>query len=249
MITVESVSIVILVFLLAGMVKGVIGFGLPTVSVSLLAATVGLTEAMVLMLLPSFATNVWQAVVGGHLLRLLRRLWTMIFFGAAFVWVTSSVLTKEHLPLLTILLGIVICLYALSNLMRLKLPSPGRQQEQWMSPSIGLLSGALTGVTGVFVVPAVAYLQALRWSRDQLIQAMGIWFTVATVSLAGALSHHGLLTHSAGLLSGAAIVPALVGMAIGQRLRRRLSPGVFRTLFHIGLAVLGGYLIIVTQMG
>ena len=118
-----------------------------------------------------------------------------------------------------------------------------------MSPSIGILSGALTGVTGVFVVPAVAYLQALRWSRDQLIQAMGIWFTVATVSLAGALSHHGLLTHSAGLLSGAAIVPALVGMAIGQRLRRRLSPGVFRTLFHIGLAVLGGYLIIVTQMG
>jgi uncharacterized membrane protein YfcA len=99
-------------------------------------------------------------------------------------------------------------------------------------------------VTGIFVMPAVDYLRALGLTRDQLIQAMGIWFTVATLGLAGALGHHGLLTGSLGLLSVVGIVPAFVSMILGQRLRTRLSPEVFRTVLLSGLCVLGFYFIV-----
>ena len=51
-------------FFMAGTVKGVIGLGLPTVSVGVLTAAIDLPTAMALLLVPSFVTNLWQAVVG-----------------------------------------------------------------------------------------------------------------------------------------------------------------------------------------
>ena len=60
-----TLTVVALTFLLAGLVKGVIGLGLPTISLALLTAALGLPQAMALLLVPSFVTNLWQAVAGG----------------------------------------------------------------------------------------------------------------------------------------------------------------------------------------
>ena len=77
-------------FLLAGAVKGVIGLGLPTVSLAVLAVALNLTNAMALLLVPSFVTNVWQAVVGGHGWSLLRRIWLFLLVAAITVRLGAS---------------------------------------------------------------------------------------------------------------------------------------------------------------
>lgn len=66
------------VFVLAGLVKGVIGLGLPTISMGLLALVMTPLEAAAILILPSFVTNIWQMVAGGALTRLLARLWPMM---------------------------------------------------------------------------------------------------------------------------------------------------------------------------
>ena len=81
-------ALVAATFLLAGAVKGVIGMGLPTVSLAILTATVGLHAAMALMVVPSFVTNLWQAMVGGHGRAILARL-------GAFVWETTETFTEN----------------------------------------------------------------------------------------------------------------------------------------------------------
>ena len=63
------------VFCLAGFVKGMVGLGLPTVSLGLLSIIVDLPTAMALLVIPSLATNVWQALAGGQIGALWRRLW------------------------------------------------------------------------------------------------------------------------------------------------------------------------------
>ncbi|MEM6623442.1 MAG: hypothetical protein AAF674_14530 [Pseudomonadota bacterium] len=68
-------------FLLAGTVKGVIGLGLPTISLAILTATLDLKTAMALMLVPSAVTNLWQGAVGGQAVALLRANWA--FFATA----------------------------------------------------------------------------------------------------------------------------------------------------------------------
>ena len=238
---VDVVVLVVLVFFVAGTIKGLIGFGLPTVSIAILAAFLGLIEAMTLMLLPSLITNLFQGLVGKYLIRLIRRYWSLFIFGAVFTWLSSSLLSTGHAATFAVILGVVLTLYGISSLYSLQLPSPG-SRERWISPLVGMVSGGITGITGVFLVPAVGYLQALRMERDELIQAIGLWVTVATLSLAFSLKDHDLFSNELGLLSLTAVLPALLGMWVGRILRPRLSESAFRHLFFAALMLLGVYI-------
>ena len=242
---VDVVVLVVLVFFVAGTIKGLIGFGLPTVSIAILAAFLGLIEAMTLMLLPSLITNLFQGLVGKYLIRLIRRYWSMFIFGAVFTWLSSSLLSTGHAATFAVILGVVLTLYGLSSLYSLQLPSPG-SRERWISPLVGMVSGGITGITGVFLVPAVGYLQALRMERDELIQAIGLWVTIATLSLAFSLKDHDLFSNELGLLSLTAVLPALLGMWVGRILRPRLSESAFRHLFFAALMLLGVYISVST---
>jgi uncharacterized membrane protein YfcA len=98
-------------------------------------------------------------------------------------------------------------------------------------------------MTGSFVVPGVMFLQAIGLPRDLLIQAMGMLFSLSTLALALALGGNGLLTAELGALSSAAVLPALAGMIVGQRIRQILSEQMFRRVFFISLLMLGTYIV------
>ena len=70
--------LVIATFLLAGMIKGVIGLGLPTIAMGLLGLAMAPSQAAALLIIPATVTNVWQLAFGGHLSKLLQRLWPML---------------------------------------------------------------------------------------------------------------------------------------------------------------------------
>lgn len=97
----------------------------------------------------------------------------------------------------------------------------------------------VSGATGVLVIPAVPYLQALALSRDDLVQALGLSFTVSTMALALALGARGAFAMDAMGLSLLALIPALAGMWAGQKLRHRISPATFRRVFLLFLLLLG----------
>lgn len=235
-------------FLLAGAVKGVIGLGLPTVSLALLTVALGLPEAMNLLLVPSFATNLWQAVVGGHGRAALRRIWPFLAMATATVWLGANALTRVDLSLLSALLGTLLVVYAGVNLVGFR-PALTARQEMWVGPLAGSVNGLLTGMTGSFVMPGVLFLQAIGLPRDMLIQAMGMLFTASTLALAFALRGNGLLTVELGAMSTVALLPAVFGMAIGQRIRRGLSERLFRRVFFTALLVLGAYIIASALLG
>jgi uncharacterized membrane protein YfcA len=115
-------------------------------------------------------------------------------------------------------------------------------QESWAGPVIGFINGVFTGMTGSFAFPGVPYLQALGLKRDELIQAMGILFTLSTVGVAISLQSKALLTAELGVLSAVGLMPAILGMVFGQRIRQRMSEDVFRRVFLIALVLLGTYI-------
>lgn len=229
-------------FLLAGAVKGVIGLGLPTVSLALLTVAIDLPSAMALLLVPSFVTNVWQAATGGNGRAILRRLWPFLLTATVTVWLGAAALSRVDLSLLSALLGVLLVVYAALSLAGLHFAIPARR-EAWAGPVLGAVNGILTGMTGSFVVPGVLFLQAIGLPRDRLIQAMGMLFTVSTAALAVALQGNDLLTAELGGLSAAALIPAIIGMAVGQRIRQKLSEQLFRRVFFVSLLILGTYII------
>ena len=96
--------------------------------------------------------------------------------------------------------------------------------------------------TGVQVIPSVPFLQAIGMEKEELIQALGVFFTVATLALGLNLTGAGLLTVATALPGAVALAASFAGMFIGQAVRTRLQPDIFRRWFQIGMIVLGLYL-------
>ncbi|KKB63696.1 membrane protein [Robbsia andropogonis] len=229
-------------FLLAGLVKGISGMGLPTVAMGLLGSVMSPASAAAILVIPSFVTNVWQLVAGGGLHVLWRRLSRMLL-GIVIGTVAGAVLLvggSSHYS--GVALGAALIVYGGYALLGPSLRVP-LAWEWWLSPVIGVVTGLITGVTGVFVMPAVPYLQALDMDKDRLVQALGLSFTVSTIALALALLLHGGLPIARVGLSILAVIPALIGMWIGQKVRNRISARAFRRGFLIFLILLGGELV------
>ena len=220
------------VFCLAGFVKGMVGLGLPTVSLGLLSIIVDLPTAMALLVMPSLATNVWQALAGGQIGPLWRRLWLFLLMAVVMVHLGAQLSTLVETQFLHRCLGALLLLYAISGLMT-KPPQLSPRLEMILGPVCGAINGLLTGLTGMLFVPGVMFLQSIGLPRDALVQAMGMLFATSTASLGLALYRHDLMPLSLGIVSAVALLPALIGMQIGLRLRQRLSQDLFRQLFFL----------------
>jgi uncharacterized membrane protein YfcA len=228
-------------FLVAGFVKGAIGLGLPTVAMGLLGLALAPVEAAALVVIPSLATNLWQMAAGPRLGALWRRLWPMMLGICVGTWFGPSLPGDGDPGAATTALGIVLALYAAIGLtpMRLSLPvRPGRA----VFALVGTATGCLTAATGVFVVPAVPYLQSLGLEPAELVQALGLSFTVSTVALAASLVHHGSFPPALLAASLLALIPAGAGMMLGRWVRQRASTETFRFWFLLGLLGLGCHL-------
>jgi uncharacterized protein len=233
--------VVIATFLLAGFVKGVIGMGLPTLAMGLLGIVMAPVQAASILVIPSLVTNVWQLLAGPSFVTLLRRLWLMMVGVCLGTWIGSGLLTSGNVRAAAFALGVVLFLYGCTGFTTVRYRVPPRS-ERWLSPVIGFLTGLITGATGVFVIPAVPYLQGLALDKEQLIQALGLSFTVSTIALGLSLMGSGALGISMASASLVALVPALAGMLVGQWVRLRISAATFRSLFFLGLLVLGAYI-------
>ncbi|MBB5576765.1 MULTISPECIES: sulfite exporter TauE/SafE family protein [Rhizobium] len=230
-----------LTFFLAGIVKGVTGMGLPTVAMGLLGTIMPPVAAAALLIVPSFVSNIWQLFAGPRFAALAGRLWAMLLGILISTVATSSLLASGNTRWTTMALGTALMIYAGYTLFARQLAVPKRA-EPWLSPLIGLMTGAVTGGTGVLVIPAVPYLQALGLGKDDLIQALGLSFTVSTIALAIGLASRGAFQLDNLAMSSLAVAPALLGMWLGQAIRRRVSPATFRRWFLIALILLGAEL-------
>lgn len=239
------VLVAALVFILAGFVKGVIGMGLPTIVVGLLSLVTSPAEAVALMLAPSMLTNVWQAWAGSSFKSIARRLWPAFLGICAGTWLPGVIgvglLTPEAAQRGRVALGVTLAIYAALGLANIRF-SLRAGVEPWLGPCVGLATGVLSAATGVFMIPAVPYYQAIGLSADEFVQAQGISYTISTFALAVLLMSGGLLQTGTMSMSMLAVAPALLGMAAGQYLRQAIRPDVFRLCFYIGMFALGAHL-------
>ncbi len=235
------VLIVLATFFSAGCAKGVVGLGFPTITVAVLAMPIGLAPAIAVTVVPAIATNVAQALAGGRLRVLLRRLWPLLAGAVPGGLVGTAVLAGGDAATLTRGLGVLLALYAAMGLFAAPPPHPGRRHAA-LAPPIGFTAGLVAGMVGSFTLPAVPYLQALRLSRDELVQALGLVFLTLSLTLAVGLARTALLAPAWLALSVLAVVPSLAGMELGRRLRRRLPEQRFRTLLFLALFALGAHL-------
>jgi uncharacterized membrane protein YfcA len=227
-------------FLLAGFVKGVIGLGLPTVAIGLLGLVMTPAQAAAILVVPSLITNVWQLVTGGDVMLLTRRLWPMLV-GVCVGTLIGAVTLSANNPQAGIWLGVALIVYAALGLVKVQFKVPP-QSETWLGLIVGLLTGMATVATGVFVIPGVPYITAMDFDRNRMVQALGLSFTVSTVTLALALAYQGQFHNEVAWPALLALGVALIGMWFGQIIRNKVKAETFRLCFLLGLLALGVHL-------
>ena len=229
-------------FLLAGFIKGVIGLGLPTVAMGLLAVTMPPAHALAIVIVPAIITNIWQTFVGPYLRDIIRRLWPLMLGTVIGIWLNADMLTGPYARYGTIVLGVLLVIYAIVGLSKFSF-KVAPNDEKWIGGIVGLITGAVSAATGVQVIPSMPFMQAIGMEKDELVQALGVFFTVATLALAFNLSSAGLLSAATALPGAVAMAAAFAGMFIGQAVRSRMQADTFRRWFLIAMIFLGLYLI------
>ncbi len=229
-------------FIVAGIVKGTLGVGLPLVAVPMLSFVLPPLTAISLLVVPVLASNLWQAIKAVEPKQALRRFKGLS--AALFISTIVSVRLALSLPteLLNLLVaGSVVCAVVLMVYRPDSVIPPRREGK--LGVLVGLLAGAMGGVssmTGPFII---TYLLALRLPREAFIGGISIIYLFGMVPLYASLAFYGRLGPTEMVYSALALAPMALGMSIGRKLRGLLSEGAFRNVLLGFLSMLALLLI------
>ncbi len=145
------------------------------------------SRAIAIVIVPAIVTNIWQTFAGPHLRDIIRRLWPLMAGTVIGIWLNAGMLSGPYARYGGVVLGVLLVIYAIVGLSKFSF-SVARSNEKWIGGIVGLVTGAVSAATGVQVVPSMPFMQAIGMEKDELVQALGVFFTVATLALAFTLT-------------------------------------------------------------
>ena len=225
-------------FFVGGVVKGVVGMGLPLTAISLMTIVIELELAIPLLVIPIIATNLLQAIQGGNFLSLIKKFWGMLLAAVIGIFIGAYALYRLDPKYLLIGLGIIVCIYSINNLFTIRL-SISEKSIPFVAPFVGLLSGFLAGTTGAVGIPVAIYYQMLKMKKNIFVQAVGIQFLFTGIILTFALFREGGLQEDILIASFLALIPTAIGMWFGWIIRNKVSEDKFRNWLYIILLLIG----------
>jgi uncharacterized membrane protein YfcA len=221
------VAAMVAVVLVAGAVNGLAGFGFALVGTMVLATAIDPAAAVVFMILPILAVNL--SLVRDLSIEELRTCGTR--FGplvlAALVGTVVGLVVLDRVPAgpLKAGLGVLSLAFVVSTQQAFALPGLERAKAGCFVEStpamvgVGAVSGLLFGGTNVGV-QLIAYLRSCDLSHGVFVGVVAMVFlglNGVRVGVAGALGLYPGVGFAAA--SAVAAVPAVLGVAVGKRLR------------------------------
>ena len=221
-----------------GTVKGVVGIGLPLVSLPVMATFIPIPKAIALLLLPSFATSVWQTFRGGLFIPSARRFWPLLLGMAIGTPISVRMLASFDVKVLYLILGTIVSVFATLLHRRLVLPVSPRA-EPWAGPVVGAASGLVGGLSMLFGPVYAMYLAGLRLGKEQFVAVIALANVWATIVLATSMARVNLFGGTDFAASLLALIPSFGGLAVGQWPRGQINEDRFRKTLAVVLFVIG----------
>ncbi len=221
-----------------GTVKGVVGIGLPLVSLPVMATFIPIPKAIALLLLPSFATSVWQTFRGGLFVPSVRRFWPLLLGMAIGTPISVRMLATFDVHVLYLILGTIVAVFAVLLHRSMVLPVAARA-EPWAAPVVGAASGLVGGLSMLFGPVYAMYLAGLKLGKEHFVAAIALANVWATLVLATSMARFNLFGGTDFAASLMALIPSFAGLSIGQWLRNHINEDLFRKTLAAVLFVIG----------
>lgn len=232
-----AVSLVI-----AGLVKGTIGVGMPTVAFPLLSMLVDVQTAVMLLSVPLVLSNIPQALEGGSVARTLRSLTPVLAGMIPGVWIGVAILLNADHSAAKIVAGAVVMFVATLTLL-----APKLQVSQRMIGPVGLGAGFCGGLLGGIAAlsgPLVfIFLLAKGLSPKAFTKEASMFLVVSSVLLVSALTSSQKFDWRDVAISTLATAPVVLGMLAGQRVRDVIPAEAFKKLVVFTVLLSGAQLV------
>ena len=228
------------VMVFAGFVKGAVGFALPMITISGLGSFLPAELALAVLILPTFTSNVWQALRQGWRAALASagRFRLYLAMVVIFIVLSAQLVTVIPQKLLFLVIGVPLVVFGIVQLVgfTLRLRPETRARDETI---IGGIAGLIGGVSGIWGPPTVMYLTAIDAPKAEAMRVQGVIYGVGSVALLLAHLRSGVLDAQTIPLSAAAIAPVLVGMGIGYLVHDRMPQATFRRAMLFVLVIAG----------
>jgi len=225
-------------YLLAGLVKGTIGIGLPTAGISLTAQLTDARTAIALVILPMLVTNVWQVWRTRQYAKRTLQFWPLAASMVVSISVFSVAAPAVPAHWVTLFLGVTVLVFSLVSLWR-EVPSVSPTLDKPVQVIAGCLAGVMGGITGVWAPPMIIYMSAARVDKTTFVAVIGVLLMLGSAVLAVSYSSNGLFTSNHAIISLLLVVPSLIGFSIGERVRHRLNEDRFKRLVLLFFFIMG----------
>ena len=227
---------------IAGLVKGMIGVGMPTVAFPLLSMLVDVQTSVMLLSMPLVLSKIPQALEGGGVARTLWSLKPVLVGMIPGVWIGVAVLLNVDPAVAKIVAGVVVIFVA-----ALILLAPKLQVDQRMIGPAGLGAGFCGGLLGGIAAlsgPLVfIFLLAKGLSGRAFTKEASMFLVVSSVFLVSALMSSRHFDWRDVLISTFATVPVVAGMLVGQKAGDAIPADAFKKLVVLTVLLSGAQLV------
>lgn len=240
--TPEIFALILAVYLLGGVIKGALGFGLPTVAITVLPFLVPAQEALALNALVILATNAQQIAQAGALRPGFAAAWPMMIGMAITVPLGAFFAAIISAKTLMAILGVFVLAFVVISYLRptLRIP-PGRARP------IGFGMGLVAGFVGALTTSPgsifVTYAVSLHLPRPVYMAALGCIMMPFGIVLVGSYVWVGILDWERLPGSLLVIVPGVLGVWLGNMLGRHIEVETFRRIVLALLALLAAMMV------
>lgn len=237
-VTTELILYAFVVFLLAGVVKGCLGIGMPTTAIGILSQIIDPRLAIMLAIVPVFGANIWQVYRAGQGFEALLRYKYFALSLFVVMYASSLAAANVNTSAIVFALGVIIVIFAVTSLVHLtpKIPEKFDKTAQLIGGVTGGVSGGLTTIWGP---PMVIYLLGRGVEKDEFVRATGVLLVIGSIPLMGGYITNGLMDAGTLQVSAMMLIPVLLGFAVGEKLRRRFSTELFRKILLYGFLIIG----------
>ncbi|MFS4581251.1 sulfite exporter TauE/SafE family protein [Phaeobacter sp. C3_T13_0] len=233
----------LVIAVLAGTVKGMVGFAMPMILVSGLSMFLTPETALAGLILPTVVTNGMQAMRQGTkaALQSIKRFRVFLLVGLVFLLASAQLVRVLPQGVMLVVIGALVTIFALMQLIgqgiRINRATPRTEA------AVAAVAGFIGGLSGIWGPPTVAYLTALGTAKREQMRVQGVIYGLGAVALLVAHMGSGVMRAETAPFSMLLIPPAIVGMWIGGRLQDRINQATFRQATLAVLLVAGANLL------
>jgi uncharacterized membrane protein YfcA len=213
-----------------GFAKGVVGFALPLIALSLAGSFVPYEVAVALLIMPMLVSNLFQALRNGigPAWGSLRRFWRLNLVLVVMIALAAQLVVALPDRLLFAILGVAVSAFGASQLAGWQPHFPTRHRAT-VEVAVAMIAGFFGGLSGIWGPPLIMYLLTLRLPKVEMVRAQSLSFLLGSVVLLVAHLHSGVLNRVTLPASAWLVLPTMAAMFAGYRVHDRLDQRRFLT--------------------